>query len=52
MPMKWTQVPAALLQEPELVAADFFAVVNGVTPVAVDVDGSRYEKWGPEFGVE
>jgi hypothetical protein len=50
--MKWTQVPAQKLLEPPLVAADFFALVNGVKPAAATVEVSRFEKWGVEFGSE
>ena len=50
--MKWTKVPAAMLMEPELVAADFFALVNGVKPAAANVEVGRFEKWGSEFGLE
>lgn len=50
IPMKWTQVPVAKLQEPALVAGDFFALVNGVKPAGSKEDVVKYEKWSVEFG--
>jgi len=52
MPMKWTQIPAKMLLEPPLVAADFFAVVQGVKPGCPAEEVGMFEKWEVEFGGE
>jgi hypothetical protein len=50
--MKWTQIPAKMLLEPPLVAADFFSLVQEVRPKCPPEEVGMFEKWEVEFGVE
>jgi len=51
-PMTWKQVPTAKLREPDLTAADFFAVVTKVKPSVSAREIVRCQEWTQQFGSE
>ncbi|KAF8860909.1 AAA-domain-containing protein [Acephala macrosclerotiorum] len=52
MPMNWRQVPASKLQEPIVVADDFFEVLQSVKPTVSQDEIKKYLEWTEQFGME
>jgi vacuolar protein-sorting-associated protein 4 len=52
MEMTWRKVPASQLREPQILAEDFFKVLEKVKPSVSELEIKKCEEWTLQFGSE
>jgi vacuolar protein-sorting-associated protein 4 len=50
--MTWREVPAAKLREPQILAEDFFRVLEKVKPSVSELEINKCAEWTLQYGQE